>query len=124
MFLKPFMYSYTNDTYYYSMDRKTGAFSSYSLDSGTYVLNVSASDGRFTKYGVIEVKVVSITDEMMSQSVAIRIERLTAAEFVSTLRRSFETALTGLSTDIRYVYLQQVSRYVGFKKSVFASKFG
>ena len=85
------------------MDKKTGAFSSYSLDSGTYVLNVSASDGRFTKYGVIEVKVVSITDEMMSQSVAIRIERLTAAEFVSTLRRSFETALTGLSADIRYV---------------------
>lgn len=83
------------------MDRNSGAFSSYSLDSGTYVLNISATDGRFTKYGVIEVKVVSITDEMMSQSVGIRIERLSAAEFVSTLKRSFETALSGLSPSIR-----------------------
>lgn len=81
------------------MDRNTGAFSSYSLDPGTYVLNVSASDGRFTRYGVIQVKVDSITDEMMSEAVAVRMEGISAAEFVSTLRRQFERALRGLNSD-------------------------
>lgn len=85
------------------MDSSSGAFSSYSLDPGTYVLNVSASDGRYTRYGLIEVKVVSITDEMMLEAVAVRVERTSAKNFVSKHLRSFERELLDLSPAYRYV---------------------
>ena len=84
------------------MDTRTGAFSSYSLDPGTYVLNVSASDSRYTTYGIIEVKVVSITDEMMSEAVAVSIEKITPEDFVSLHRKSFERALTTISSEFKY----------------------
>jgi len=92
-----------------SMDSSTGAFSSYSLDSGMYSLNVSVSDGRFTSYGVIGVKVVSITDEMMADSVGVLIGGITSRDFISLHRRAFEKALLELSSEFRYVYYLRVT---------------
>lgn len=83
------------------MDSNTGAFSSYSLDAGKYRLNVSASDGRFTRYGIIEVNVISITDEMLSDAVGIQIESITSVEFVALHRRAFERALRTIIPDVR-----------------------
>jgi len=40
---------------YFSIDQQTGAISAFKLDEGVYMLNVSATDGRFTGYGIIEV---------------------------------------------------------------------
>lgn len=86
------------------MDSVTGTFSSYSLDSGTYVLNVSAADTRFISYGTIEVKVVSITDEMMLESVGVRIGEINTEQFVSGHQEAFKRALLALSPDFRFVF--------------------
>lgn len=86
------------------MDSKSGAIRSYyRLDAGTYLLNVSASDGRFTRYGLIEVKVVLVTDEMMSEALEVSIDGITAGEFVSIHQRSLERAVTSASNQIRWV---------------------
>lgn len=84
------------------MDSKSGAIRSYyRLDAGTYLINISASDGRFTRYGLIEVKVILVTDDMMSEALEVKIDEITDEEFVLIHQKSFERAILSVSSQIR-----------------------
>ena len=42
------------------------------LDTGSYTVNVSVSDGKFTSYGVVKVLVVCTSKEMLDNAITIR----------------------------------------------------
>ncbi|XP_071532452.1 fat-like cadherin-related tumor suppressor homolog isoform X3 [Panulirus ornatus] len=70
------------------------------LDSGSYSVNVSVSDGRYHRTVQATVQVTVITEEMVENSVIVRIGPLSPDEFLSRYQRVFLRAVANeLSID-------------------------
>ena len=66
------------------------------LDVGSYNLNVSVSDGKFTSFQSARVSVEMVTDKMLEQAVIIRFAKITPEEFVDSFKISFVKILKNL----------------------------
>jgi len=63
------------------------------LDVGEYAVNVSVSDGRFTRYAVARLTVEGVGDDARDSAVVVRLDSLTPEEFVGHHMTSFVLAL-------------------------------
>lgn len=89
----------------FSMDREDGTIVALpGLDVGSYELNVSVSDGKFTTYTTVSVEVTMISDEAVKNSVAIRLDDVTPEDFLLSYKKGF---LRGLR-DILNVRMRDV----------------
>ncbi len=59
------------------------------LDAGSYPVNISVTDGKFTTFSEGRVDVQPITDEMLDEAVIIRFSSVTPEEFVESYQRPF-----------------------------------
>ena len=53
------------------------------LDVGSYLLNVSVSDGKFVSFGEAKVNVREVSEDLLDDAVIIRFAGLSPEEFVS-----------------------------------------
>lgn len=63
------------------------------LDVGDYIVNVSVTDGQFTRYADIELSVEGVSEDATESAVVVRLDRLTPEEFVNHHMTSFVLAL-------------------------------
>jgi len=63
------------------------------LDVGDYIVNVSVTDGQFTRYANAELSVAGIDEDATDSAVVVRLDSLTPTEFVSHHMNSFVLAL-------------------------------
>lgn len=74
----------------FDIDKKDGRVIAFAgLDSGSYTVNVSVSDGKYTSYGTVNVVVTTITEEMIANAVTIQFADMTAQDFVKLYRKDF-----------------------------------
>ena len=59
------------------------------LDVGTYNLNISVSDGKFTTFSESKVKVNLISDEILEHAVLIRFASISPEQFISRYQTTF-----------------------------------
>lgn len=83
------------------------------LDVGDYRLNVTVSDNKFTSFAIIKVSVELITDEMLTNAVAIRFSKVTPEDFILSHRkgfiRSIRTVMNSRFKDIILISVQRSS---------------
>ncbi|KAF2368089.1 Cadherin [Trinorchestia longiramus] len=72
---------------YFDIDEQDGTLvmSSY-LDDGIYTINVSVTDGKFTRYGDVTVVVQVVTESMINSAVILKLGSITTSEFFSKYR--------------------------------------
>jgi len=63
------------------------------LDVGEYIINVSVSDGKFTRYADVRLSIEGVSDDATESSVVVRLDGLTPEEFVGHHMNSFVLAL-------------------------------
>jgi len=63
------------------------------LDVGDYVINVSVTDGQFTRYADAELTVEGVSEDATESAVVVRLDGLTPEEFVGHHMNSFVLAL-------------------------------
>ena len=66
------------------------------LDVGTYSVNVSVTDGKFTTYSVVKVSVVLITEESLQNAIILTIRDMTPDDFVNSYRKSLLKAVRNI----------------------------
>ena len=80
------------------------------LDVGTYSLNVSVTDGKFTSFTLARVTVDLLTDEMLAEGVIIRFAEISPADFLRNYQKSFvkmiRTLLNVRSKDVEIFSVQ------------------
>ena len=79
---------------YFDIDEKNGLLSAVTpLDPGMYSVNISVFDGKYEKSveGTVEVRV--ITEEMVSNSIIIRIGAINPEDFISRYQKVFTNAI-------------------------------
>lgn len=83
------------------------------LDVGDYRVNVTATDGKFTSFAIIKITVELISDEMLTNSVAIRFNKISPEDFILSHRkgfiRSIRNAMGSRLKDIVIISVQQSS---------------
>lgn len=95
----------------FSMDREDGTIVALpGLDVGSYELNVSVSDGKFTAYTTVSVEVIMISDDAVKNSVAIRLDDVTPEDFLLTYKKGFLRGLRNILNvrmrDVEIISLQ------------------
>jgi len=63
------------------------------LDIGDYIINVSVTDGQFTRYADVELLVEGVGDDATESAVVVRLDALSPVEFVNHHMNSFILAL-------------------------------
>jgi len=63
------------------------------LDVGEYIVNVSVTDGQFTRYADVRLTVEGISQDAVDSAVVVRLDSLSPEEFVSHHMNSFVLAL-------------------------------
>jgi len=63
------------------------------LDVGNYIVNVSVTDGQFTRYADVQLTVEGVSEDATESAVVVRLDSLTPEEFVSHHMNSFILAL-------------------------------
>ena len=66
------------------------------LDEGSYVVNVSVTDGKFTTVSQAETDVVAITDAMVDEALVMQLGGASPEEFLLSYKRSFHRAVKSL----------------------------
>ena len=66
------------------------------LDVGTYSVNVSVSDGKFTTYSAVRVNVVLISDDALHNAVILTIRDMSAEDFVLSYRKNLLKAVRNI----------------------------
>lgn len=95
----------------FSIDREDGTIVALpGLDVGSYDLNVSVSDGKFTVYTTVSVEVIMISDDAVKNSVAIRLDDVTPEDFLLTYKKGFLRGLRNILNvrmrDVEIISLQ------------------
>ncbi|KAG7169023.1 fat-like cadherin-related tumor suppressor-like, partial [Homarus americanus] len=118
------------NTRYFGTNPQDGTLSAQGgLDEGTYTVNVSVTDGKFTTFSEVEVDVVDISDDMVENAVILRLGGANPEEFLLSYRRSFHRGVKNLlnakSRDVIILSLQNSNARVrrDKKKSVQKSVF-
>ncbi|XP_064094852.1 fat-like cadherin-related tumor suppressor homolog isoform X3 [Macrobrachium nipponense] len=96
---------------YFSINSHNGTLAAQGgLDEGTYLVNISVSDGKFTTYSKAEAEVIDISTEMINNSVIIQLEGATPEEFILSYKRRFHRGIKNLlnvkSRDVIILSLQ------------------
>jgi protocadherin Fat 1/2/3 len=80
------------------------------IDPGKYSLNISVSDGRFESFGIVNVDIVGISDEMVKNSVTIQFHSLSTEDFynkhLKDLKRVLKREINVRSIDIEIINVQ------------------
>ena len=63
------------------------------LDIGDYIVNVSVTDGQFTRYADVKLSVEGVSDDATDSAVVVRLDSLTPEDFVNHHMDSFILAL-------------------------------
>ncbi|XP_035227160.1 fat-like cadherin-related tumor suppressor homolog isoform X3 [Stegodyphus dumicola] len=95
----------------FSVDREDGTLVALpGLDVGSYNVNVSVTDGKFTSYGVILVEVNMVSEEAVKNSVGMRLKGITPEDFILSHRKNFlhglRSALNIRTKDIDILSIQ------------------
>lgn len=78
----------------FDIDKKDGRIIAFAgLDSGNYHINISVTDGKYTSYGMVNVEVFTITEEMIANSITIQFQNMRSEDFVKTHRKDFVRVL-------------------------------
>ena len=84
------------------------------LDVGSYSLNVSVSDGKFTSNVIVRINVDLLNDDMLSEAVIVRFAEISPAEFLRNYQKSFvkmiRTLLNVRSKDVEIFSVQSMSK--------------
>ncbi|MCP3663068.1 MAG: cadherin repeat domain-containing protein, partial [Gammaproteobacteria bacterium] len=81
----------------FEIDRKSGALLALpGLDAGQYVVNVSVSDGKYISFQSVAVKVNTVTETMLTNSVVIKFHAVSPEEFITSYRKTFISVIKGL----------------------------
>lgn len=74
----------------FSVDREDGTLVALpGLDVGSYNVNVSVTDGKFTTFGIILVEVNMVSEDAVKNSVGIRLKGITPEDFILSHRKNF-----------------------------------
>ncbi|CAN8006700.1 unnamed protein product, partial [Ixodes hexagonus] len=93
----------------FSVDREDGTLIALpGLDVGTYAVNVSVSDGKFTTYVGVSVEVVLISEEGLLNAVGVTLENVTPEDFLLTYKKGFLKGLRSL-LNVRVKEIQVIS---------------
>ncbi|KAL1459777.1 hypothetical protein WDU94_011731, partial [Cyamophila willieti] len=92
----------------FSIDERTGTIlTGPGLDSGSYHLNISVSDGKFTSFLPVKLTVEPLWDDMLQQSLSIRLSGVTPHHFILSERKALLRALrSALNTDLNLLSVQ------------------
>lgn len=83
------------------------------LDSGSYHLNISVSDGKFTSYLPVKLTVEPLWDDMLQQALSIRLSVVTPHHFILSERKALLRALrSALNTDLTLLSVQPAGMYL------------
>ena len=78
----------------FDVDKKNGMlFNTEELDAGRYVVNISVSDGRYTRFGSADVDVDEITSDMMDSSITIQFKDISVRDFIQFYKRNLQKFL-------------------------------
>lgn len=96
---------------YFAINPQDGTLSAQGgLDEGSYTVNISVTDGKFTTYSEAEADVVDISDDMVNSAVIVQLAGATPEEFLLSYRRSFHRSIKNLlnakSRDVIILSLQ------------------
>ncbi|XP_042896565.1 fat-like cadherin-related tumor suppressor homolog isoform X3 [Parasteatoda tepidariorum] len=95
----------------FSVDREDGTLvANPGLDVGSYNVNVSVTDGKFTSYGIILVQVNMVSEDAVKNSIGMRLKNITPEDFIMNHRKNFlkglQSALSIRSKDIDILSIQ------------------
>ena len=95
----------------FEMDQRDGTLVALQgLDVGSYNLNVSVTDGKFTTTQAARVTVKLVTDILLEKAVILRIERVSPEQFVVNYRKTFTKIMKNLfnvrSKDVEILGIQ------------------
>jgi protocadherin Fat 1/2/3 len=84
------------------------------LDVGSYSLNVTVTDGKFTSHTIARVNVDLLTDDMLAESVIVRFAEISPEEFLRNYQKSFvkmvRTLLNVRSKDVEIFSVQSTRK--------------
>lgn len=63
------------------------------IDPGKYTVNISVSDGRYASYGIVNVDIIKVPDEMIQNSVTIQFHSLSVEDFFNLHLKDFKRVL-------------------------------
>ncbi|XP_042145867.1 fat-like cadherin-related tumor suppressor homolog isoform X2 [Ixodes scapularis] len=93
----------------FSVDREDGTLIALpGLDVGTYSVNVSVSDGKFTTYVGVSVEVVLVSEEGLLNAVGLTLADVTPEDFLLTYKKGFLKGLRSL-LNVRLKEIQVIS---------------
>ena len=81
------------------------------LDVGDYIVNISVTDGQFTRYADVKLSVEGVSDDATDSAVVVRLDSLTPEEFVNHHMDSFILALQS-ELHVRNTAIKVSSGYV------------
>lgn len=101
----------------FDIDKKDGRIIAFAgLDSGSYKVNVSVTDGKYTSFGLVSIEVTTITEEMIANSLTIQFENMTPQDFMKSYKRDFVRVLKNefnvKPRDIEIISMQKSQNYV------------
>ena len=85
-------YAITNDEdkHLFSIDLTDGTLVAFpGLDAGKYKINITVSDGKYLTYGLVELEVMVIVEEMIENSVVVELRSISVKEFVTNYKKTF-----------------------------------
>ena len=81
----------------FEMDQRDGTLVALQgLDVGSYNLNVSVSDGKFTTTQAARVTVKLVTDSLLEKAVILRVEKVSPEQFVVNYKKAFVKIMKNL----------------------------
>lgn len=94
----------------FKVNAKTGVIETItSLDAGQYIVNVSASDGKFVSYVAVTVTVKPVWDNVLKHSASVRLPRISSYEFLTNgLRNLLYLLESELQTNVSVISIQSV----------------
>ena len=63
------------------------------IDAGSYTINVSVTDGKFTVYGEVQLNVAAVDEELAQSGIILRFEKMSPEEFLSNYKQDLVEAL-------------------------------
>merc|ERR1711913_112040 len=98
--------------HYFTVNPKDGTLTATGgLDEGSYTVNVSVTDGKFTTQSQAEVEAVDIENEMIENAVILQLSGATPEEFLLSYKRHFHREIKNIlnvkSRDVVILSLQK-----------------
>ncbi|XP_022240676.1 fat-like cadherin-related tumor suppressor homolog isoform X3 [Limulus polyphemus] len=102
----------------FKIDPEDGTLVAYEgLDVGSYRINVSVSDGKFTTYGTALVEVSVVTEEAVKNSVGISLDDITPEDFLLSYRKRFLRAVRNI-LNVGFQDIEIISMQPSLEESV------